>query len=332
MNRRRPLLPLLPLTLALVSCPAAGAEPPAGGAEPAPAVVHRGNVVAIFTSDVVIPEGTRRVGDVTCIGGTVRIDGTLTGEVVVIAGSLTVTGSVGGSAVGVLSDVAIEDGRVGGDLINILGDYRAEGARIGRQIVDWSFGGDLPGLGRILFWARFGGLLLTFVLLVLIVVVAPDRVARIADAAPARYASAFFVGLLAYVLLSVVFVLVTATLIGLPIALLAYFVFKWLGIAGVFLAIGRRLGRALGREMSALGAVLLVFAIWSALLLVPSAFGIAGLVVIALLRLGFLCLVDIPALGLVLLTRAGSRTSKHPPARTAPPPPPLPEPSPAARP
>ena len=77
--------------------------------------------------------------------------------------------------------------------------------------------------------------------------------------------------------------------------------------AGLFFAIGRRFGRSLGREFSALGSVLLIFALYGALTLLPTAFGLWGIPLGVLLSAGFFLAVQVPALGLLVLTRVGTR-------------------------
>ena len=118
------------------------------------------------------------------------------------------------------------------------------------------------------------------------------------------------------------------TVVGVFPALFAFIVLKWLGIAAIFHAIGRRLGRVAGFSPSTLGAVLLVFAAYVVVSLVPSAFGVAGLLAILGLKLVFFLLVEIPAVGLVILTRMGGRRSGGT-AATVPAPPPAPAADPA---
>jgi hypothetical protein len=136
-----------------------------------------------------------------------------------------------------------------------------------------------------------------------------------------RYLAALFVGLLVYVVLyALVLPLVAGTVIGLPFLLLAWMAAKWLGIAGIFFAFGSRVGRGLGREMSPMGAVLLVFAAYALILLLLSPFGLVGLLGVTLVRMVFFCLVEAPALGLILLTRIGTRrTNGAVPAARVPP-------------
>ena len=124
---------------------------------------------------------------------------------------------------------------------------------------------------------------------------------------------------------------------------LAYLAFKWLALAGMFFAFGRRIGRGFGREMSPLGAVLLVYTFYSLILLALSPLGLVGLALISVFRTIFFCFFEVPAVGLVLLTRLGTRASPAPggtggyPATSLAvpptyPPPPMPPPAPPTEP
>ena len=84
------------------------------------------------------------------------------------------------------------------------------------------------------------------------------------------------VGLLGYIGLWVVMLILLATVVGFPFGIFVFRVFKWLGIAGIFFAVGRRVGRSMGREMSLLGAVLLVFLPFVAIQIAPLLFGPFG--------------------------------------------------------
>jgi hypothetical protein len=126
--------------------------------------------------------------------------------------------------------------------------------------------------------------------------------------------TAFFVGLLGYLGWLIVFTLLSATVIGIPVALLAFYVLKWLGVAGIFCAVGRRFGAGIGREMSILGAVLLTFGVYALATLLPTPLGLFGLGLIwGVLGLLFFLLVEVPAVGLAILTRAGGALSAPPP-------------------
>ena len=172
-------------------------------------------------------------------------------------------------------------------------------------------------------------------LILLLVALAPERIRVMSEEAPSRFVAAFFMGLVGYLGLLVIGSLLLATVVGAPLLLVGFMVLKWMGIAAIFCAVGRRLGRAAGREMSTLGAVLLIFGLYLVVTMAPTAFGLLGVFISAVIWFLFWILVAVPALGLVILTRLGSRTEEAstpasvsaPPSSTppqAPPPDPTP--------
>jgi hypothetical protein len=283
-------------------------------------VRERGDVVHVL-ADVEVPAGTVRDGSVVCVGAQVVIRGKVTGDVVVVLGSLEIDGgTVGRSVTGVLSRLELRDAHVDGDLVNILGGMTRDNVRIGHELFELpNLGAWVPGLLKVLTWLRVVGLLLVFVLLVLLVAIAPERVQLIGAETPVRYVSALFAGLLTYlVLLLFVVPLALVTVIGLPFLVLTYLVLKWLGLAGIFHALGQRVARSFGRDISPLGAVLLVYSAYVAIVLALGLLGPIGLLAIVLFHMLFLFFFEAPALGLIVLTRAGTRAGHHP---VGPPPP-----------
>ena len=301
--------------------------------EPDETIRRSGDLISIFGGRIVVPSNVRQRGSVISIGGNVIIEGEVTQDVVVVLGSLTLTGKVGGNVSAILSDQELRDAFIDDEYISIFGTMEMERTRIGRDFIhvlgpleqdpystrpmvnvgDW-----LPGFWTFVIWARMLRLLTVFVLLLLLAALIPERIRLIADEAPVRYMSAFFIGLLSYLALWVVLVLVSVTVIGLPIAIVGYYVLKWLGIAGIFFAVGRRLGRGFGREMSLLGALLLTFGIYALVTIATAPLGVLGLVIAILLRTIFFVLVEAPAIGLVLMTRFGTR--RHDDLPSQPPP------------
>jgi hypothetical protein len=275
--------------------------------------IEHGDIVRIFSGDIEIPRGVERRGSIVSIGGDVRIDGVLDGDAVVIFGTLHATGEVEGQVVGVMTDLTLDGARVGDQVVSVLGGLERRNVSIGDGVVHIGIPGmRVPGLLTLLAWLRLAALLFVFVLLVLLVALVPERVAVIAEDAPVRYVQAFFVGVLGYIAALSVLLLVSVTLIGGPLAYVAFVAAKWLGVAGLFYAIGRRFARGFGRDLSPFAAVLLVFGVYAAILLGLGTAGFPGLVAIAVIRLLFLCLFEIPGLGLVLLTRAGARGAGRP--------------------
>jgi hypothetical protein len=280
-----------------------------------------GEKIAIL-SDLEIPPGKEIRGSVVCVGGNVRLLGKVRGDVVVIGGKLEMSGQASGSVVGVASKLVLRPGAsVRGDLVNVAGGLDRDGARVGGQVVNIGMGGrwfaHMPGpfgiLGFLLFWIAFLKLVLVFIGLLLLTAIAPDRVRLLGEEAPIRPFLAFFAGLGGYIVLTMVMILLCITIIGIPVALLLYFAFvivKWLGLAGIFQAIGRRIGRLFGRELSLLGAVLLGFLPLAILRFIPLCVGSIIWFVL-----------DATAVGLVILTRFGTRRHGALAAPPAPPPP-----------
>jgi hypothetical protein len=313
--------------------------------EEVPTEVHDryGDVVSVFSGDVHVPAHTRQHGTVVCIGGHALIEGEVTEDVVVILGSLENRGKIGRAVTGVLTDQEHRDATVGRELVSVLGSVDLENTRVSRELfnilgsfrrderssapsVNIGFGTWFPDLASMIIWMRLLRLFFLFVLLLILAALVPERIRAVGEEAPVRYALAFFVGLLGYIGLLIVLGLLTVTVIGLPIAIFAFVVFKWMGIAGIFFAIGRRLGHGLHREMSLLGAVMLTFGLYALITLLPTALGVLGLLVSFLIGTMFFVLVEVPAVGLVLLTRAGGRAGRVAPV--APPPASVPPPAP----
>src|SRR5262245_54251109 len=263
--------------------------------------------------DITIPAGTTHDGDVTSVYGHVKIDGHVNGDVTVVAGSLDVTGTIEGNVTGVASRIDIDEkSRIEGDLTNVAGSLRRNGATVQGHVVNIPLGVTVPSWGHGLRsgWSGFIGfffmwklfaLFLFFVCALILSALVPDRIRLVSEEAPTRLFSAFIFGLVGYVVFVFAQMFLAITLIGIPLVFLLYLVFvvlKWLAMCGIFHQIGSRMGRALGRDLSLLGAILL------------------GLLPFALLRFVPFCvgfsiwfLVEILAFGYLILTRVGTRGS-----------------------
>jgi hypothetical protein len=296
----------------------------------APREIDRwGDQVSVFSGSIHVPENMRLRGSVVCIGGSALIEGRVTGDVVVILGGLEITGSVEGAVTGVLSDMELRDAEVSRELVSVLSGLQLERSTVRRelvnilgpldrdeltelkdQLVNIGFGGKwFPSVASLLFWLRLFHKFMVFVLLLVIVLLVPERIRLMGEEAPIRYVPAFFVGLLGYLAMLVIVGLLTVTFIGIFPALFAFYVLKWMGIAAIFFAVGRRLGRAVGASLSVLGSVLLVFALYVVLMLAPTPLGWMGLAAVAVLKLIFFLAFEVPAVGLVILTRLGTHRS-----------------------
>jgi len=334
MTTRRSSLALLALMLiCLTATPTLGGE---DGQEEEKRIVRSSPSISIFAQDIEIPENVVQRAPVVCIRCDVRIKGEVRDNVVVIFGDLELDGAeIGENVVGVFSKIRVRDSRVDQTLVNALGSLEWDTNPGNVVNIGMPFGW-APRVHTILFWFRAVGLLLAFIALVGAVSVAPERVELVAREAPVRYFSAFFVGLLGYLAFLIVITLLAATVVGLPVGILFFKIIKWVGIAGIFMSLGHRVGRSLGREMSPLGAVLLSFGFYAAFVVVMSWLGIAGFVMLVLFRLFFWLMFEIPAVGLMILTRFGTQSgiaAIYTPAPATAAAPPAPEPTaPAAEP
>jgi hypothetical protein len=288
--------------------------------ESAPRPIRRhGDLVSVFSGDIYIPAHVEQWGTVVSVGGDVVVEGKVRGEVVVIMGSLELSGKVRGSAIGVLTNMTVHNAEVTDQLINIAGTLDKVKTYVGGQFVNIGFGDGwmtltkpFGVLGGLLFWVRLVKVLGAFVLILLLAALVPDRIRVIADATPTKLVPAFFMGLLGYLGLWVVCALLLVTIIGVPLAIFVFIVLKWLGITGMFYYLGARVGRSLGREMSLLGAVILGFLPYVLLVLLPSLFGVVGLLIAMMIHTMIWLFLEVPAVGLALLTRAGSPAAARP--------------------
>lgn len=308
---------LLAASLIVTTLPAQETE--AAAEEPQERIQRNGERVSIFGDDIHVAANEDRRGVVVAVGADVVVEGHVRENVVVVFGNLRMTGSTDESVVSILSNAELSGARIGDQLINVMGRLERSDTEVDGQYVNVGFGEWLPNLpspfgmlGVLLFWWRLFKLLLVFLVLLLLAALVPERIEVIAEEAPLRYGAAFLYGLLGYLGMLVAMTLLLATVIGFPIGLLIFGLLKLMGIAGIFLAFGRRFGRSLGREMSMLGAILLVFAPFALIHLLPAFLGVWGLILSAFIGFCVWVFLEVPALGLVILTRAGTRASAVP--------------------
>jgi hypothetical protein len=278
-----------------------------------------------INQDITIKAGETHDGDVTCIRGHVTIDGHVNGDVTVVAGSLDLRGSVDGDVTGVVSNLELYDkSSVAGDVTNVGGTLSRDGATVQGQVMNVPFGIPLPKWGHgwspgwgafagLFFWWKLFAIFLFFVCALLLAALVPERIRLISEEAPARLFTAFIFGLVGYVVFVFAQLFLALTIIGIPLVFLSYLVFvvlKWLAMCGVFHQIGSRMGRAMGREMSLLGAILLGLLPFAVLRLIP----------VPCVGFSIWFLVEILAFGYLILTRVGTRGT---PVSTPPAPAPL---------
>jgi len=283
-------------------------------ADATPSIQHEdGNGRVSVGGDVEVKAGETLDGDLVCVLGKATVDGVVNGNVIVVGGALKMSGQAHGDVVGVATGLEFGPGAVvEGDLVNVGGTLERNGVEIRGETVNLAVGiplGSLLGswapgaawgvLAAWVFWWKLFALFLFFVCALLLCALVPDRIRLISEETPVRLFSALLFGLIGYMVLILLQAMLFITVVGIPLMPLLYLCFvilKWMAMCGVFHHVGRRIGRALGREMSLLGALMLGLLPFALLRLIPHCVG-------ALIWF----LVEIVGFGLLIVTRVGTR-------------------------
>ena len=216
-----------------------------------------GGGIVKFGEDLTIEEDKTLQGDVVALGGDITVLGTVTGDVVALGGDITVLGTVAGDVVILGGDLYIKStGTIKGDAVTVMGKVHQErGAEIRGQRV-----GVLPISLKILFSMFLAfSIIISLLLVILAVLLAPKNVDRICEAIELDSLKSALIGIVA----AIVFVLLIITVIGIPVAFIAYFVAGFMGFAGISLFMGTKLHKGSGLSLSSplaksfAGAVLL---------------------------------------------------------------------------
>jgi hypothetical protein len=240
--------------------------PPTPPAPPLPPRLRRfrrdGGDRVRFGGSVNVAEGEVVMGDAVAIGGSVRIDGQVTGNAVSIGGSLTL---------GPHADVAGDAVVIGGSLT------RDPAAQIGGKVVDVGGGNfDFSGLGGRFPFGRFMQFGMPFfgaatrvfalmstlariavlcVLASLVLLVGRDYVERVGERAVADPVKSGAIGLLAQVLfiplLVITCLILVVTIIGIPFLVLIPFAMLALALVGLvgFTAVAYNVGRFVHHQL-----------------------------------------------------------------------------------
>ena len=267
------------------------------------------------SEDSYVPAGQVHEGDLVSVMGHVRIDGEVTGSVVVVFGDVEVSGHVGEDLVSVMSRSHLaETAKVDGQFVNVgWTPLRDHGSSIAGEVVNVNFmnlvpfaghGGGIRGLIRFLLIWHLIKLTFLFIVLLVITALLPRRLEAMAAAFPTRWGWSFLVGLLTYAGVLVGAIFLAVTIIGIPLALMLWFVaklLKWVGLAAIFYLMGQSMGRNMfKRELPHMASVLAGFVLFAVMSLVPLLGWLFGMVL------------SILALGLALVTRFGSDPATGP--------------------
>ncbi len=259
------------------------------------------NNVLAFGCNVTVSQGASVQGDISAFGGNVLAQGTVNGSITVIGGNITVeeTGVVNGNLSTLGGNISTMPGAtVGGNITSTFSPPRPlpvppvppvppaiGGAR------PFRFGFDLFGsLVTALAFAALGALIVIF---------APEPTRRVSNAVVKRPWGSAGVGCLTLILLPVLCILLTITVIGLPVALIlgliaiVGWIFGWIAIG--YLA-GERILQAL-RAKDILPVVAVVLGV--IILMLVSQIPVIGWLV--------WLIVGLLGIGAVVLTRFGTR-------------------------
>lgn len=297
-----------------------------------PRPTHRSHAQSVVLGDdqIVVPADEYHSDNIVCIGGTVIVRGEVRGNIVVIGGVLRLSGIANNNVVGVGSRLYLEDGaRLKGDVTNVAGSvHRSSDVRISGDFTSIGF----PDLGRfatgrgmfryllvLIFWIALFSAAIQFLAVLVVAAIAPNRIEGALLEPRRSWVLAFFLGALVWVVGSLV-TLILCVLLPLGVAFwIALHVALWMGRAAIYLHVGRGIGRSLfGKELSYFGSILMGFALFAIIGLIPC-FGMV-----------FNWMVSATGLGVMLLTRfGGSRKGPVIPivpetSRPAAPPPPAP--------
>lgn len=275
--------------------------------------------------------------ELVCIGCRLEIDGEVDGDLVAVGGKVKIDGTVKGDSVLVFSDTKIaDDAEIGGEITNVGGSLDLDNPKVNGEITNiggWSWPWKLFGFSPSFstfgwLWAHLISLALAIGAILLVTLLFPDRVRLMAEETPTQPVVSFFAGVAGYFGAILFGIALFCSCIGwplIPVWILLFQGLKFLGMAAVFLVLGRRLAKALDRELSLLGTVVLGMLPVALISLVPCFGGVLW------------ALIKVMGVGLAVLTHAGARpiqfgaqrsTPPAAPATAAPPPsvPPVPPP------
>ena len=213
-----------------------------------------------FGGSITVDEGETIYGDAVAIGGSVRIDGTVTDNAVAVGGNLVLgpKADVRGDAVVVGGTLRRDPGaRIGGKVVDVgKGNFDFDGWRgfpFGRMFFPFSG----AALGFLALMSTLARVALLGVLASLVVLVGREYVERVAARAVAEPVKAGAIGFLAQILFIPVLVLATivlaVTIIGIPLAIVLIPV-SVLGLAVIglvgFTAVAFYLGRLVNERFN----------------------------------------------------------------------------------
>jgi len=224
----------------------------------------------VLRGDVVVARG-QVVGEIVVFSGSATVAGVARGDVVVLDGPITVAGQVGGDVIALHGSVRLLATAQVAGTVRAGGDVRqTEGAQVGRGIqrdARFTLSGPLDVLGPLLASAAMAVSILSLALVLLLI--APRGVERVAAAGRTSPLASAGWGLLTMIAVPVVSIAAGATILGLPLALALLLGIGLLWLTGMALTtwvVGRTL---VGQPRSRWASLLAGWGVGSAIGLVP---------------------------------------------------------------
>jgi hypothetical protein len=274
-----------------------------------------------FGNNVVVPADVT-LDEAVAIGGSVRVEGTVTGSVLTVGGDVYVSGQVNNDVAAVGGRVVLVPGaRVEGDVVAIGGSIqRGENVYVGGKTTSVGFPGAgvfhqiprlpvrlnnwqlfaLPfGPGLWFFGRQFIGFLSSLALGTIILLFWPRNVENMVSMLQGNWSRLVVVGLLGYLVALPLIIMVAITIIGIPLALLlvlALVAARFLAYTTVSVFVGRHLlERLLPQQVSPIAELLAGLLLLLSVRFIPLVGWLVGLSVAVI------------GLGVVLDTRCGSK-------------------------
>ncbi|MET0627322.1 MAG: polymer-forming cytoskeletal protein [Acidimicrobiia bacterium] len=182
------------------------------------------DAVVVITGDVRIP-AKEHVGHVILVNGDVRVDGVVDGDVFVVNGNVTIVGRVRGDVTALNGRVTLQsDAFVSGDVVSKDPPRIADGAHVGGDVDrarDRFAIGRLGTIGRVFLWVA--GTVSSALLGVALLLFVPRGMDAAARAGRDAIGPAIGLGFAVTFGVPVLGVLLTVTLLGLPLGLALLF-------------------------------------------------------------------------------------------------------------
>ncbi|KPK69500.1 hypothetical protein AMJ87_10425 [candidate division WOR_3 bacterium SM23_60] len=251
-------------------------------------------------------------GDLAVMGGMVDVNGAITGDIAVFGGNLAITGNIHGDAAvfggnvtnqgNIRGDLAVIGGTVfldsgsviAGDILmvggtvdrddyaEVLGNIESIEIEALEEVLPrisrvFRFPHRLPGYRLFPRLAFLGMLVVLYVFNLLIIAIFPHAIAKVSDRVKLNVWAALGLGLAIEILFVPILILLTISIIGIPLAILlpmALLIGILFGFSALSLVIGERISKGFGWNVT--NSIGLFSLGWITIMLIPLVVGLIG--------------------------------------------------------